>query len=224
MTPCRLEFDARMMNEIKPMLPNGMSPDSTGATPAHSSNRATTRSLSTSQALIGTDERMQCGVSQYPYSSVGQITFTSSTGGYICSGTLIGPNQVLTAAHCLWDLDTKQFVTDVEFAPGRYRTADGSTVNPFGVYAFDHATVYQLYKDSNGGIGDMGVITLGSPAGNITGYLGVSRFCSIGSQVGISIAGYPSDKPFGSCYYSQCTASYDCRQVAGADSSACCAA
>ena len=38
----------------------------------------------------------------YPYSVVGQIEMDHA---YICSGSLIGPNKVLTAGHCVYERD-----------------------------------------------------------------------------------------------------------------------
>ena len=51
---------------------------------------------------FGPDGRAQtpdCVASSYPYTAVGQLTFTNPTGtsGYICSGSLVASNTVLTA-------------------------------------------------------------------------------------------------------------------------------
>ena len=35
----------------------------------------------------------------FPLSAIGQINIENA---YICSGALVGPNQVLTAAHCAY--------------------------------------------------------------------------------------------------------------------------
>ena len=51
----------------------------------------------------------------YPWSSIGKIGVTSATVANACSGTVIGSNEFLTAAHCLYNSMTKRF-----FPPDRY--------------------------------------------------------------------------------------------------------
>ena len=52
-----------------------------------------------------TERGVDVGV--YPWSSVGKIY--NSTGG-ACTGALVGANKVLTAAHCIFNARTRQFV------------------------------------------------------------------------------------------------------------------
>ncbi len=81
------------------------------------------------------------------------------------TGTLIGPNMVLTAAHNLYSISTKQPAENVRFLP------------PAG-FGESEVLAWKFpsdFVDSQGQREDFGLVILESRLGDFTGYLGIER-------------------------------------------------
>ncbi len=70
--------------------------------------------------IVGEDNRAPINSREWPWSSIGRLN--RSTGGF-CTGVLIGPKQVLTVAHCLYDSRLGRWTSarDLHFVAGYSR-------------------------------------------------------------------------------------------------------
>ncbi|MFO1091529.1 MAG: trypsin-like serine protease [Hyphomicrobiales bacterium] len=86
---------------------------------------ATSTARADDRGIIGEDDRIPADVAQPPWQAVGQINVAGHRFRSICTGTLIAPRVVVTAAHCLvtpWDRKPVP-AHDVHFVAGVNREA-----------------------------------------------------------------------------------------------------
>jgi protease YdgD len=63
-----------------------------------------------SGVLSSHDHRVPVVPDRWPWSSIGRVNVILGLKRSVCTGTLIGPRQVITAAHCLFDGKINEFV------------------------------------------------------------------------------------------------------------------
>lgn len=137
----------------------------------------------------------------YAFRPTGKLFFNIGTATYVCTGSLIKPGVVVTAAHCVANFGQSQFYTNWVFVP-----AYNNGYAPYGVWNGQSATVMTSYFNGTdpcyvSGVvcqNDVAVITLtpqnNTYAGNSAGWYGYgwNTFGFNGSgQALINQLGYP---------------------------------
>jgi glutamyl endopeptidase len=139
------------------------------------------------EVIIGADTRERLYTTTYPTRAKVLITFT----GGRCSGTLIGPNTVATAGHCVHTGGSSgswRPVSSFRIYPGR----DGG-LSPYG--SCTARTLYSVagWTGSANEEYDYGAIKLNCTVGNTVGWFGF--VATTPTYVPTIIGGYPGDKP-----------------------------
>lgn len=72
----------------------------------------------------------------YPHKWVGRLSFRTPSGTSYCSATAISNNNIVTAAHCVYDTTNNRFYSNWVFSPA-YRNG----TNPYGTFRATACTV-----------------------------------------------------------------------------------
>lgn len=110
-----------------------------------------------------------------------------------CSGALIGPDVVLTAAHCLYDHERGGWVAELAVVPG----ADGE-IWPYGYELAADAVVPKGWVELGDLEFDYALVLLASSLGEQAGWLPVKALSAktlADPGFSYTVAGYPGDKP-----------------------------
>lgn len=134
----------------------------------------------------------------YEYASMVQLVSTFPDGSmFQGSGTIVGVNDVLSAAHMLYSAGHGGYATSVEVTPLRL-----GELKPFGVVYAQHTVVSDGWIASSSYEGDYGLITLSRPIGYQSGWEKIDSVNPI-AMVGENLQtyGYPGDLKNGEFLY-----------------------
>jgi V8-like Glu-specific endopeptidase len=157
-------------------------------------------------AIIGpVDTRVQeIRTTRFPWNTLVHLCRDFGSGGCSgCSGTLIGPRHIITAAHCIWSLPRGAAPRRIFAIPGR---RDRDTM-PYGAIEAREYWVPRGFCDGpNRSSWDWGLIVLKRRVPEALNRF--MRLCPLGDQQirrliergRITIVGYPSDRPVGTMW------------------------
>ncbi len=153
----------------------------------------------------------------YPHVWDGKLTFTTSGGGASCSATVVSGNNIVTAAHCVYDSTANVWYSGWVFTP-----ASRNASAPYGSFTATACTILTAYANLTGSYSiatwarhDVAVCTLGTnTAGqSINGAVGwAGRTWNAGNAQQVFNSGYPARNytdaavPSAGLYLRACTA------------------
>ncbi|MDB9496818.1 trypsin-like peptidase domain-containing protein [Spirulina major CS-329] len=126
------------------------------------------------RVVIGEDERTPVLMRAYPYSAIGRLEWRDAKGemqGW-CTGTLIGPDVVLTNSHCLLDAETEEVITEEDYGKRRDRLVfQANLIQGEGQATAQVVTYDYGWKEDQNPAHDWAVLRLDQPLGEEAGYL-----------------------------------------------------
>jgi V8-like Glu-specific endopeptidase len=103
----------------------------------------------------------------YPYRTCGKIYFNQGSGGFSGSASLIAPNVLLTAGHCV--IENGKWSTNMVFYPSYPKRASS---DPFYKFNYSYEACWTAWSQNGNSAYDYGMIWIDAGPGNSLGWLG----------------------------------------------------
>lgn len=145
----------------------------------------------TQEGIIGADNQYPVtDTTQTPYRQITHLEIEFANGNYkVGSGSMIGSDLILTAAHNVYSHETGEWAQEVYAAPGR----NGIDQPPYEVYDADSFAILSGFKLQGAGQYDMAIIKLSQDVDRRVGQLEIVKTATVGQRV--QVAGFPFVTP-----------------------------
>jgi glutamyl endopeptidase len=146
--------------------------------------------------VIDQDTRVRVTAQNYRrlHDSIGLLYIDTGKSQGLCTGTVIGINHVVTAAHCV--VDKGQLVKKVIFVPGLNEDLSKKKF-PFGTFTASKLHVLKAYMTNPMTVNDLAVIAFNENLPVAPLQIAVSPEAN---NLPLIITGYPGDKPNGTMW------------------------
>ncbi|MCU0837933.1 MAG: trypsin-like serine protease [Rhodospirillales bacterium] len=156
-------------------------------------------------AVVGPrDSRVQeINTTRFPWNTVTYLCRDYGNNACAgCSGLLIAPNTVLTAAHCIWSLKRQAAPRSIRVMPGRRSRNEV----PYGSIRSTRYYVPRAFLESPQRVlFDWAVIILPHPFPELRRFVPLhaatdQQLANLAAFKRVTVAGYPSDRPLGTMW------------------------